>query len=347
MPQLCYDAVIATRNRPEALALSLPALIGQSRPPARLIVIDASDDHAAVRRAVAQATAGWPGEVIVEHTAPGLTRQRNRGLALVRAPVVFFPDDDSIYFPDAAAEMMAVYERDRRGQIAAVCAAAAEHAPPGLNLAAPGAAAAASPARRAAQWLRRRMERLVPALKPALLLGRTLNLRHAQPEWLARRDVVPVEYMTGFRMSFRTEAIRTEGFDEVLQDYALDEDVDASFTAMRSGLVVGALRARVYHHRWANGRGDAFSRGRMEVLNRAYVLLKHAGGPQGSAALTSAVWRWHLAFTALKLLSSLPQMHRAEGRARFAGALTGHALARRLWSMPVHDRARILPLARV
>ena len=49
--------VIATRNRPEALALSIPLILGQSRKPRKLIVIDSSDDHAPVAEAVAETVA--------------------------------------------------------------------------------------------------------------------------------------------------------------------------------------------------------------------------------------------------------------------------------------------------
>src|SRR5699024_3280194 len=82
---LDFDVVIATRNRPKALELSIPLILGQSRQPERLIIIDSSDDHAVVARTVATATRDWSGNVIVEQADPGLTRQRNRGLAHVEA----------------------------------------------------------------------------------------------------------------------------------------------------------------------------------------------------------------------------------------------------------------------
>jgi|GEM_PF-1059139 len=337
---LAYDAVIATRNRPEALALSIPLLIGQSRSPAQLIVIDSSDDHAATAAAVAAATRGWPGRVIVERSAPGLPHQRNCGLARVTAPVVLFPDDDSLLCPGTAEALLAVYERDAEGVIAAVCAADAPTPPAGVL---EGAAYRMSGRHRRQALLRpfrHRVERQLTVLKPALYLGRVLNGRHRIPAWLAGMDAVPVEYMTGYRMSFRTDAIRPSGFDEALGGYALDEDIDASFTAMRAGLVVGALRARIYHHRCPSGRAGAFDLGRMTVLNRAYVLLKHAAGPIGSAALTNAVWRRHLGFVAVKLsVSALAAVRRPGARARLAGIWAGHRQALRLWRAPARDRA--------
>lgn len=338
---LHYDAVISTRNRPEALALSIPLLIGQSRPPARLIVIDSSDDHASAAEAVATATAGWEGEVVVEASPPGLPLQRNRGLARVTAPVVVFPDDDSLFLPGALAEIMQVYEADTDGRIAAVCAAETTDVPAVVH------DTAAYRMRRdhmrdtVPRRMRRWLERRVSALKPALSIGMSLNCRHPLPDWCVGRDVVAVEYMTGFRMSFRTEVIRPIGFDETLGGYALEEDVDASFTAMRSGLVVGARRAKVYHHRYPSGRGDAFARGRMEVLNRAYVLAKHTTGPLGSPELARRARRAHRDFVAAKLVSMVPGLASASGRARFAGAWAGMRAAPSLWSSAPAERRRL------
>lgn len=325
-----YDAVIATRNRPEALALTIPRLLAQSVPPAALIVVDSSDDPAPVAAAVKHAVGDWPGRLVVEHARPGLPHQRNRGLAHVTAPVVFFPDDDSILLPGAAEEIMAVYARDAEGRIAAVCAAEA-HTPPG-DIAAAGYDMTGSHRREARlRGLRNSLEKRITALKPAHFLGRQLNARHDPPDWLAELDVVPVEYMTGFRMTFRTAAIRASGFDEALGGYALDEDIDASFSAMRHGLVVGARRARIYHHRFPSGRGDGARLGRMEILNRVYVGRKHAaqdGLPEGTKARVGRLLR---SFVLLKFLAALAGAGSPFGRARIAGAWSALRAAGPLW----------------
>ena len=323
MASLTYDAVIATRNRPEALALSIPLLLGQSRPPARLIVIDSSDDHAVVADIVRAAVEDAPVSLTIEEAPAGLTRQRNRGLAHVTAPVVFFPDDDSLLCAGAAEAILGVYERDEAGVVAGVCAGETLTPPEGVLEEAAYQMSDEHHREARFRWMRYRLQRKLPFLKPSQALGRHFNWRNGLPDWLDEVEAIPVEYMTGFRMTFRTEAIRAEGFDETLGAYALDEDVDASFSVMRHGLVTAAQKARVYHHRAVGGRGDSYARGRMEVLNRAYVLLKHAGGPLGSPALAARVWRWHLMFTTLKILSDLRRVHRQEGRARLAGAWAG------------------------
>lgn len=339
MTMIEYDAVIATRNRPEALRLSIPLLIGQSHPPSRLIVIDSSDDPAPVAETVSAVTSGWDGEVIVESSPPGLPLQRNRGLTHVAAPVVVFPDDDSLYCPGALEAMMAVYARDTEGVISGVCARETTEPPAGSLDQASYAVSRDLQRDTAPRIARRWLERRLSALKPALAIGQALNVQQPAPAWFDEMDVKIVEYMTGFRMSFRTEAIRGTGFDEALGGYALEEDVDASFTAMRSGLVVAALGARVYHHRFPSGRGNAYARGRMEVLNRAYVLSKHTSGPIGSRALLRTARRAHWGFTAFKVASLLPGLGSPHGRARLKGALAGIRGSRAIWKAAPDTRA--------
>ena len=341
MSRLTYDAVIATRNRPEALALSLPLLLRQSRPPARLIIVDASDDNAETLRTIEAATSDWSGEVVIKYAPAGLPLQRNLGLAHVTAPIVLFPDDDSWLLPGAAEEILAVYERDADHQIAAVCAAEALSSPANVKDAASYKMSVHHKREARLRRFRNFLESRLTLLKPSLLLGNVLNSRHTVPEWCDGMNVVPVPYMTGFRMSFRTSAIRLTGFDEALVEYAVDEDIDASFSAMRSGLVVAAREARIYHHRCPGGRGNSFARGRMEVLNRAYVVLKHATGPLGSAALTNAIWRRHLMFTAVKLVLMSCKVWSSEGRRRFSGAMSGHRSARKLWHTQAKDRTNV------
>ena len=330
-----WDAVIATRNRPEALALSIPLLLAQSWPPEQLIVIDSSDDHGPVADIVAKTTEGWTtGGVIIEHSAKGSSYQRNVGLKYVTAPVVVFPDDDSLFYPDTAEIMLTVYARDSGHAIAGVCASEAMVPPDGVLPSSTYQMSSAHQREAGMRRLRHRLEGHVSALKPALSLGRALNAQHPVPDWLSEMDVIPVEYMTGFRMSFRTDAIRTVGFDEALGGYALDEDVDASFSAMRAGLVVGARRAKIYHHRFPGGRANGRVMGAIEILNRLYVGLKHVHGQALPAAQVPAMRRRLRGFVILKLLAALPGLRSDFGRARFAGALAAIRQMGPIWQAP-------------
>ncbi|MEL6218198.1 MAG: glycosyltransferase [Pseudomonadota bacterium] len=318
--RLDYVAIVATRNRPEALTLSLPLLLGQTRPPAEIIVVDSSNDHAAVARVVEAATAGAKVAVQLIHTDPSSSRQRNIGIAKSTAPILLFPDDDSLLFPDTAERIMAVYERDIDARLAAVGGAQADRPPPGVDLdiapgdADTGALTAAITAVRL--WI----DRALTWTSPFEHIGRRLNAQRTAPNWLQEAHCVPVSYVTGFRMSFRRSAL--EGFDETLSRYAWFEDVDAHFSAMRHGLVVACLEAPIYHHRFPGARGDGRSVGRWALLNRAYVAMKAARANSAVFSPGGEAWRVRL-HGLVRVLAYLPGARSALGRARLRGAAEG------------------------
>jgi hypothetical protein len=237
------------------------------------------------------------------------------GLAEVRAPIVMFPDDDSLWWPGTVEALMRVYERDSEVRIGAVCAAEATEAPPG-TLSELRRAYRMTPTERLKQAVahsRAKAERAAFP-DPFILHGRSYWPRWERPDWFLEDDVVPVEWMTGFRMSFRTDAIRARGFDETLTGYALFEDVDASYTVMRDYMVVGARNAQVYHYKAPGRRTNGVAAGATQLLNRAYVICKHS--VPGSIAR-----RRLMRYGRYKLTQYLGSMHTAYGRDRANGAL--------------------------
>jgi glycosyltransferase involved in cell wall biosynthesis len=111
-PIRAYDCGIATRNRINALRMSIPLILRQDVPPTRLNVVDASDDHESLRTEVGDIgdQLGFGNTVVVRSDRPNLTRQRNIGLPLVQASVVMFPDDDSMWYAGFASSVMKVYQ---------------------------------------------------------------------------------------------------------------------------------------------------------------------------------------------------------------------------------------------
>jgi glycosyltransferase involved in cell wall biosynthesis len=277
MKPLDHSIVIATRNRPAALRLSIPRMLSQARPPSQLIVVDSSDDHPATVAAVKESVGDHSVELTILQSERGLTRQRNLGLNQVTTPVVFFPDDDSIWFPGVAEAQMEVYEKDEEERIAAVCAAESPTPPPAWQ---PGGPLAYQ--MRASHRFQQRIAATRSKIEnvlfpdPAKLVGRSFWPAPGElPDWFMDYDVVLVEWMTGFRMSFRTSVIRKVGFDENFSRYSLFEDIDASFSAWKHGWVVGARRARVFHYRSPENRGQGRRLGAEQLLNKAYVVAKH------------------------------------------------------------------------
>lgn len=311
---LSYDVIIATRNRPHALSLSIPLWIGQVPQPTRLIIADSSDDHANIKDVVDKLTYNAGIEVIVLRCSRGLTRQRNAGLAAARSEIVMFPDDDALPFSGVAREILKVYELDVAEVIGAVCAAWADQ-PPRVDAGSLQAAYKMTVTDRIKLKVSRFRQRFENAVcpNPFILLGRDRWSGRPVPSWLPGEDVVQVEWMTGLCMTFRKGLLSREPFDETLEGYGLFEDVDASFTASRQHLIVGVNRAKLFHYRMPGKRGNGREMGATQLLNRAYVVCKHS---EPSSSARRALRRYGL----YKALLYALQCHTRFGRARLAGA---------------------------
>jgi glycosyltransferase involved in cell wall biosynthesis len=116
-----YDCVIATKNRLDALRMSIPLILKQDVLPGRLIVIDASDDHDSVKNEVHAISErfGFENTIVARSEASNSARQRNMGLQFVEAPVVMLPDDDSMWYGGFATNVLKIYEADVRRQVGA------------------------------------------------------------------------------------------------------------------------------------------------------------------------------------------------------------------------------------
>lgn len=312
-----FDIVIATRNRQHALQLSLPLMLAQSRLPRQLIVVDSSDNHEEVRRTVEQAVAQANTGVTLQimRSNPGSSLQRNVGLKQVKAPVVLFPDDDALWFPHVADSLMRIYERDGEGLVGGVGATDSPVPPPGVL---------DGPRRHYRMETRDRLQlfigrfldwlesRLFP--DPFFMEARARYDGKKLPDWLVEEQAVRATIFAGFRMSFRTDLIAATGFDEALGTYALFEDYDACLNILKAHILVDTGRAWVFHHRSPEKRVNGFEWGVIQILNRAYILCKHA--PAGSPARTRL-----RAFSYYKLARYFLQAHTFYGRDRVKGVL--------------------------
>ena len=312
--EMGYDVIVATRNRPEVLGLSIPTFLSQSVRPNRLIVVDASDDHEVVRRRVEQATRGRNDvEVIILHTVPGTTAQRNVGLEHVTSTIVMFPDDDALWYDDAVPHVLETYKRDKEQRIGGVSFCEVRTPPPGVLL----GSAVRSHGSLAARLLYRlsplrgKIENVITP-NPMHVCGEEFLGRVAIPRWLPEAAATPVPYILGFRMTYRSESIRACGFDETLKRYALYEDYDVSLAVLRDQLLVMAHDARVFHHRAPGARAGGVETGAILLLNLAYITCKHAEpGSRARRAIRPYGW--------MRTIQYLARSGSAFGRQRLRG----------------------------
>lgn len=324
-----YSTVIVTRNRPDAMELSLPLHLQAFRLPEELLIIDSSDNPAANQALVSRLapTTTVPLRHIL--SSPGMTVQRNIGLSHVRSTVVFFPDDDSLMLPGAIEAMLRIYDRDSEGIIGGVCAAASPVPPQGVldRLDAAYRMTLADRLRARIARPRRRLEdRFFPDPFHLVAARRYSHLPRA-PAWLAGENAIIVPWMGGFRMSFRTETIRRVGFNEALGRYALFEDIDAGFGVLRSHLLIGARNAQIYHHKAPDQRANGRALGAMQLLNHAYVIARSG---ETDAAMQAALRR----FEAFKIFQYTLGARGSFGRARLAGARAAAKVGMQLLKAP-------------
>lgn len=312
-----FDIVIITRNRKSLLPISIPLMLSQNRLPSRLIVVDSSDNHSEVRCIVEQIVCRINKDIKLEiiYSKPGTSYQRNIGLKYAKSPVVFFPDDDSLWYPGVSESTLQIYEKDKDFLIGAVSATPTNIPPPGII-----------DGRKAIYRLELR-DRLAPFLQPifsqiekfvpdpllnlkgGLVQGRERKL----PVWLDEEDAKLLGFLTGFLMSFRTDLIRRVGFDELMGRYALFEDREASYGILKNHLIVSAKKAMVFHYRHPEKRLAGQEFGMMHILNRAYAVCKHS--PPDSLER-----RMLKKFLYYKLVRYLFQAYTHYGRMRFKGA---------------------------
>jgi glycosyltransferase involved in cell wall biosynthesis len=308
-----YDVIVVTRNRAEVLPLSIPLMLGQSRKPRRVIVVDSSDDGEATKRAVEKSMEGCDVAWEIHFGPRGITRQRNVGLKYASSPIVMFPDDDALWHPGVAESIMRVYERDEKGAIGGVCSAAVTDNPlEDVHAAAPYRMKAGDRLKEMLGYPRSALERvLVP--DPFFLHGRSRWGVRSAPPWFKEENVVHVGYMLGYRMSFRADVIRQSGFDESLVGYGLFEDIEASFQVMKNHLVVSADNARVFHFRSPAERQNGIAFGYSSIMSRAYIIRKHA-------AANSAARRQLVPYSLYKIGLYLAAAHSKFGYERLVGA---------------------------
>jgi glycosyltransferase involved in cell wall biosynthesis len=102
-----FDLVVATIGRVSELDHLFTSLEFQTHQDFRVIVVDQNPDDSL--RPVLEGTGL---EVLHVRSQPGLSRARNAGLAVVRADVVAFPDDDCAYEQDVLGHVGRLFARE-------------------------------------------------------------------------------------------------------------------------------------------------------------------------------------------------------------------------------------------
>jgi GT2 family glycosyltransferase len=107
---LAVSVVVATRNRPEHIAGCVASILANDEIPFELLVIDQSDTGPS-RDVVSQAGPD-PRLRWIRTDSRGLSIGRNTGVALARAPIVVFTDDDCRVPSDWLRSIVSMFASD-------------------------------------------------------------------------------------------------------------------------------------------------------------------------------------------------------------------------------------------
>jgi glycosyltransferase involved in cell wall biosynthesis len=253
---LHMSAVVPTRNRAKALALTLDSLLKQNVLPRELIVVDGSEDDQTrlVVESFSQRSMGVCTVKYLRTDVLGAAVQRNQGVAVATQPVIWFFDDDILFEPECVTRLWAALHSSQ--DVAGVNAMITNqcYQPPGR--------------------ISRFMFRLMGGQGSSFsgrVLGPAVNLL---PEDRAELpEIVPVEWLNTTCTMYRREALPEPPFPRHFTGYSLMEDVTLSVIVGRKWKLANARTARIFHDSQPGShKSDPAELAAMELVNRHYVM---------------------------------------------------------------------------
>lgn len=280
---LTWALVVATYQREKILLQSLKLAVEQTRKPSEVIVVDASENWESTRDKVLKEIAPAAPDirwVYVPALQRSTTLQRNQGLDLSTADVLFFLDDDSLMYPDCAEAIMKIYEADTTQQVMGVQAAIVDSMPSEIAL---------EDSSKPVGWKQNKWSPNITGIlyfawKHILLMNNELLCipyhgdfpRHNLPESLTPLNVHRMKIFHGCRMTFRRDAIARERFEPLLLYYALNEDMDVSYRISRRGMLLESGDAKLHHFQSSSGRLSRYVVATLSSLNQAVCLQRYS-----------------------------------------------------------------------
>jgi GT2 family glycosyltransferase len=284
---LSWALVVATYQREQILPQCLQLAIAQTRQPAEVIVVDASENWEKTRdRVIAEiaATAPHIRWEYVPATHRGSTLQRNQGIDLATADILFLLDDDSLMYPDCAEQIMKIYEADRSGEVKGVQASLVEATPSDVIV---------NDTTKPAGWQWGKSLPVTATLvnfvwKHIFLMNNEVTCvpyagdfpQYQVPISLRDLDAHPVRLFHGCRMTYRREDIAGERFEPLLLYYALNEDMDASYRVSLRGMLLEAGHAKLCHFQSNSGRLSRYIVTILASLNQAVCVQRYSQNRQ-------------------------------------------------------------------
>jgi glycosyltransferase involved in cell wall biosynthesis len=298
---LTWALVVATYNREDVLPRCLRLGAAQTRPPLEIIVVDSSPGWESTQEHVLHEIApSCPGIrwQYLKAERRSSASQRNQGIRAASTDVVFLFDDDSLMYPDCAAEIMRVYDADCGRSVVGVNATNVDVPPdvsPEGQVSAPTEFGTAKNYGYVARWVRRQLR----ADDIFIPYDRSFP-NHPLPTTVTPLAVDRWPMGAGWGLTFRREICLAEPFEEILINYAAGEDSDMSYRATRRGVYVGARHGRLCHLGAAGGRVPTFVWAVFNMLNPVVLHALYSTDRRRSRTLHRRMLRRRVLISAAK-----------------------------------------------
>ncbi len=257
MHNLCL--IIPTKDRPLELERLFNSIDSQSIHPAQIIIVDGGDPG------INWLMEKFPGLPIdyLQVLPPGLTRQRNAGLRIVRDDInlVGFLDDDIVLEPDCLKNMLAFWE-STENKIGGA----------GFNI------IDAIPTQKP-RWAASLMHGYYRNKKPGSLLKSGRNIPYCPAV-----ATIETEWLCGGATVWRREIFKKFEYDEWFATYGIVEDIDFSYRASMQYRLAVVADAKVRHMELP--KKNHFLWAYVMAMNSIYFSYKHNFFSHSLCALT-------------------------------------------------------------
>jgi glycosyltransferase involved in cell wall biosynthesis len=270
------SVVIPTRNRAAVLRRTLESLAVQSSQPARIILVDASDDQTTRSVCIGQSIAGLSAEVVWRPAQTrGAASQRNQGVRECQHAVIGFFDDDILFEPDCVVRLWDALQSDAGlGGVNAMIANQS-YSRPGRLL--------------------RALLTTIAEPENGSYAGRIIGpaIQFLPQDGISMPATVPVQWLNTTCTLYRRALLPDPPFDAFFTGYSLREDVVLSLRVAMRARLVNVPAARIYHDSQpGDHKADLVCLSRMDTVNRHYVMTEVMGKRAWSDQVGLMLWEF-------------------------------------------------------
>jgi glycosyltransferase involved in cell wall biosynthesis len=255
MERIKSSVIICTRNRPKDVAQCLQSLADQTQVPDELIVVDSSDysvEYEKIFKEIFTEKCFPHTALIFRHTKPGLTYQRNVGIALASKDIIYFFDDDVILESDYLASMNTQFSL--RSSYAGGMGSITNMPDKEYSL--------------------NRLVRTIFLLQRDYASGK-FTWSGIPTHAYGTPVFKDVEVLGGCCMAFRASILKHHKFDEKLERYGFMEDCDIARRISYDAPLFYNPKARLQHFASPLARDGVMDNRAMYIKNYSYLFFKN------------------------------------------------------------------------